>query len=204
MRIQLLRERVRLVHAIAFTHSSCRPPVRARRRPALSALDRAGRCRFIASRTPRRRSGGFSATRFGPARSNGRRGLCPSSSSSGSRPGSSSRCWARAILPIRLEHGPSPVLGFRVGALAYCTDVSRIPDASRPLLEGLDVLVLDALRYEPHPTHFSLSEALAVIEVLKPRRTFLTHLSHSFDHGPTQAALPPQVALAYDGLQLEF
>ena len=66
--------------------------------------------------------------------------------------------------------------------------MSRIPDESRPLLEGLDVLVLDALRHEPHPTHFSLSEALAVIEALKPRRTFLTHLSHSFDHGPTQAA----------------
>ena len=68
--------------------------------------------------------------------------------------------------------------------------MSRIPDESWPLLEGLDVLVLDALRYEPHPTHFSLSEALAVIEPLKPRRTFLTHLSHSFDHGPTQAAAP--------------
>jgi phosphoribosyl 1,2-cyclic phosphate phosphodiesterase len=95
-------------------------------------------------------------------------------------------------------------LGFRVGRLAYCTDVSRIPDASRPLLEGLDLLVLDALRHDPHPTHFSLSEALAEIRALKPRRTFLTHLSHSFDHGPTQAGLPPDVHLAYDGLQLEF
>ena len=110
----------------------------------------------------------------------------------------------QSVLPIRLEHGPFPVLGFRVGSLAYCTDVSKVPDASRPLLEGLDVLVLDALRYEPHPTHLSLGEALALIESLKPGRTFLTHLSHSFDHGPTQAALPPRVALAYDGLQVEF
>jgi phosphoribosyl 1,2-cyclic phosphate phosphodiesterase len=72
------------------------------------------------------------------------------------------------------------------------------------MLERLDVLILDALRYEPHPTHFSLSEALAVAERLKPRRTFLTHLSHSFDHGPTEGELPPLVALAYDGLTLEF
>ena len=65
-------------------------------------------------------------------------------------------------------------------------------------------LVLDALRHDPHPTHFSLSEALAEIGTLKPRRTYLTHLSHSFDHGPTQAALPPHVNLAYDGLHLDF
>jgi phosphoribosyl 1,2-cyclic phosphate phosphodiesterase len=82
--------------------------------------------------------------------------------------------------------------------------VSAVPDASRPFLVGLDVLVLDALRYEPHPSHLSLNEALALVEALKPRRTFLTHLSHSFDHGPTQAALPPQVVLSYDGLQVEF
>ena len=66
------------------------------------------------------------------------------------------------------------------------------------------MLILDALRFEPHPTHLSLSEALALIESLKPGRTFLTHLSHSFDHGPTQATLPPRVALSYDGLQVEF
>jgi phosphoribosyl 1,2-cyclic phosphate phosphodiesterase len=82
--------------------------------------------------------------------------------------------------------------------------VSRITDASQPLLEGLDVLILDALRHERHPSHFSLSEALEVIEELKPRRTYLTHLSHSFDHGPTQASLPPAVVLAHDGLVLEF
>src|SRR5262249_7180210 len=119
-------------------------------------------------------------------------------------PGVKFQVLGQTILPVRLEHGPFPILGFRVGRLAYCTDVSRIPDASRPMLEGLDVLVLDALRHEPHPTHFSLSEALAEIRALKPRQTYLTHLSHSFDHGPTQAALPPDVALAYDGLQLDF
>ena len=72
------------------------------------------------------------------------------------------------------------------------------------MLEGLDTLILDALRFEPHPTHFSLSEALAVIERLRPRRAFLTHLSHAFDHGVTESTLPPSVALAYDGLTLDF
>jgi phosphoribosyl 1,2-cyclic phosphate phosphodiesterase len=72
------------------------------------------------------------------------------------------------------------------------------------LLEGLDTLILDALRYEPNPTHFSLSEALAVVERLRPRRTLLTHLSHAFDHGPTESSLPSSVSLAYDGLTLEF
>jgi phosphoribosyl 1,2-cyclic phosphate phosphodiesterase len=119
-------------------------------------------------------------------------------------PGMAFEVLGQQVLPIRLEHGPFPVLGFRVGSLAYCTDVSRVPDASLPLLEGLDVLVLDALRHEPHPTHLSLSEALSLIESLKPGQTYLTHLSHGFDHGPTQAILPPGVALAYDGLQVPF
>ena len=110
----------------------------------------------------------------------------------------------QTVLPIRLDHGRFSVLGFRVGDLAYCTDVSHIPEESWPLLEGLDTLILDALRHEPHPTHFSLEEALAVIERLKPRRAYLTHLSHGFDHGTTESTLPPGVALAYDGLTLDF
>jgi phosphoribosyl 1,2-cyclic phosphate phosphodiesterase len=108
------------------------------------------------------------------------------------------------VMPIRLEHGRFRVLGFRVGGLAYCTDVNRIPEASWPLLEGLDVLVLDALRPERHPTHFSLPEALAVVARLKPRRALFTHLSHGFDHGPAESALPAGVALAYDGLAVAF
>ena len=108
------------------------------------------------------------------------------------------------VLPIRLEHGRFHVLGFRIGDLAYCTDVKKIPEASWPLLEGLETLIVGALRPEPHPTHFHLDEALATIERLRPGRAYLTHLSHSFDHGPTEATLPPRVALAYDGLSLEF
>ncbi len=119
-------------------------------------------------------------------------------------PGVSFRVLGQSVVPIRLEHGHFRVLGFRVGGLAYCTDVNRIPDESWPMLEDLDVLVLDALRPNRHPTHFSLPEALAVVERLKPRKTFLTHLSHSFDHGPTEEGLPPGVALAYDGLSVPF
>ena len=110
----------------------------------------------------------------------------------------------QSILPVRLDHGRFKVLGFRIGDLAYCTDVSSIPDATWPHLEGLDVLILDALRHEPHPTHFNLEQALAVIERLRPGQAFLTHISHGFDHRATGATLPPRVALAYDGLSLEF
>ena len=85
------------------------------------------------------------------------------------QPGVPFEVLGQQFLPIRLHHGPFTVLGFRVGNLAYCTDVNRIPDESWSLLEGLDTLILDALRFQPHPTHFSLQEALAVIDRLKPR-----------------------------------
>ncbi len=120
-------------------------------------------------------------------------------------PGQSFELLGQTILPLRLEHGRFRVLGFRVGDLAYCTDVSRIPDESWTHLQGLDTLILDALRPEPHPTHFNLEQALDVIATLKPRRAYLTHLSHGFDHGPTESTFLPQgVALAYDGLALTF
>ena len=108
------------------------------------------------------------------------------------------------IMPIRLDHGRFRVLGFRIGDLAYCTDVNRIHEASFKLLEGVETLILDALRPEPHPTHFHLAAALEAIERINPRRAYLTHLSHSFDHGPAELGLPARVALAYDGLALNF
>ena len=105
--------------------------------------------------------------------------------------------------PIRLLHGRFRVLGFRFGNTAYCTDVNRIPRRSMRLLQGLDVLVLDALRDRPHPTHFSLVESLEVIAELRPRRCFLTHIAHELDHAATSARLPAGVELAYDGLRIE-
>jgi phosphoribosyl 1,2-cyclic phosphate phosphodiesterase len=108
---------------------------------------------------------------------------------------------ARAV-PVRLLHGRFDVLGFRFGDLAYCTDVKAIPPESAALLEGLDVLVLDCLRHEPHVTHMNVEEALATVERLRPKRTLLTHVCHRLEHEATGAALPPGVELAYDGLRI--
>ena len=106
------------------------------------------------------------------------------------------------IIPIRLWHGRFRVLGFRFGNIAYCTDTNRIPEESWPLLAGLDVLILDALRPRPHVTHFSLDEAIAVAEQLKPKRTLFTHMSHEIDHATVSSQLPEGMELAYDGLRL--
>lgn len=106
-------------------------------------------------------------------------------------------------VPIRLLHGRFRVLGFRFGNLAYCTDVNRIPKRSMKLLQGLDVLVLDALRDRTHATHFSLAESLAIVARLQPRRTYFTHMTHDVEHAATNARLPAGVELAYDGLRVE-
>ena len=106
------------------------------------------------------------------------------------------------IIGFRLQHGSFNVMGFRIGNIAYCTDTNGIPDNAWPFLEDLDVLVLDALRKKPHPTHFCLEESLAIIEKLKPKRALLTHICHDLEHEQTQAQLPNGVELAYDGLRL--
>lgn len=107
------------------------------------------------------------------------------------------------VLPIPLMHGRHPILGFRFGGIAYCTDVSYIPPESLEMLRGLDVLVLDALRYDPHPTHFSVEQALEVVQELSPRMTYFTHMCHHIDHAELEDRLPPHVRLAYDGLRLD-
>lgn len=104
------------------------------------------------------------------------------------------------IQPVPLFHGSRPVLGFRVGSFAYLTDCNRLPDEAWPLLDGLDLLVLDALRHTPHPTHFTVAEALEVVARVKPRHTYFTHMCHKLPHVETNAALPAGVELAYDGL----
>jgi phosphoribosyl 1,2-cyclic phosphate phosphodiesterase len=107
------------------------------------------------------------------------------------------------VTPIRLQHGPRfRVLGFRIGNLAYCTDTNQISESGWALLEGLDTLVLDALRDRPHPTHFSLEQAIAVSERVQPRRTIFTHISHELDHDTINARLPPSMELGYDGMSL--
>lgn len=203
MRLQLVRERVMQVHAIAFTHPHADhlfglddarvfPKVIGGPLPIYCEDHTEAAIRQVfsyaftehASKVP---AGGLPQLRFEPI-----------------RPGEPFHVLGQRIMPIRLDHGRFQVVGFRIGDLAYCTDVNKIPDASWPLLEGLDTFIVDALRPEWHPTHFSLADALAAVDRLKPRQTYLTHLSHSFDHGPTEASLPPGVRLAYDGLSLDF
>lgn len=107
------------------------------------------------------------------------------------------------VVPVPLWHGSMPILGFRFGGFAYLTDCNRIADDSWPLIAGVDTLVIDALRDRPHSTHFSVGEALAVIERLGPRRAYLTHMAHDLGHAATCARLPAGVELAYDGLVLD-
>lgn len=111
--------------------------------------------------------------------------------------------FGRSLTPVPVLHGEMPVLGFRFGGLAYVTDCSYISPASRELLEGLEVLILGALRYKPHPTHFSIEQAIEVAAETGARRTFFTHLAHDVDHHRPQLALPPGVEFGYDGLVLE-
>ena len=111
--------------------------------------------------------------------------------------------WGLEVIPVPVLHADLPVLGFRFGKAAYVTDFSSIPEATLPLLEGLDILILDALRHKPHPTHSNIEHSLALVEHLKPRQAFLTHIAHELGHEETNATLPPHVRLAYDGLKID-
>lgn len=103
------------------------------------------------------------------------------------------------IRTFLVEHGKVPVIGVRVGGFAYVTDVSHIPDEARGELQNLDVFVVDAVRYRPHPNHFHFEKALAVAQEIGAKRTILTHLSADYDHAKTNLELPHGVELAYDG-----
>ena len=108
------------------------------------------------------------------------------------------------IRPIPLFHGELPVLGFRFGRFAYCTDCSRIPDESMAMLRDLDVLVLDALRRRPHPTHFNLDRRVEAAGRIAAGQTYFTHIAHELGHAATNAELPRGMALAYDGLVINL
>ena len=107
------------------------------------------------------------------------------------------------IIPVPLWHGRMPILGFRFGTFAYLTDCNRIPDESWPLVAGVDTLVIDGLRDEPHTTHFTVTEAVEAIARIAPRRAFLTHMTHDLGYADTNARLPAGIELAYDGLTLD-
>lgn len=107
--------------------------------------------------------------------------------------------FGRVVTPVPLRHGSGMALGYRVGGLAYLTDCNAVPETSLPLLAGVEVLVIDALRFSAHTTHFNVAEAVAAAGRIGARRTLLTHLSHEVDHWRHAAELPEGVEFAYDG-----
>ena len=200
MRQQLLREGIGLVHAVAFTHEHadhifglddlrlmqfylggavplyCEANVESRIRTSYD---------YAFSPPANLHTGGVPQLRFE------RIGLEPFD------------ILGTQVTPLRLKHGKYfDVLGFRVGNVAYCTDVNEIPEASMAQLTGLDVLVLDALRPRGHATHFSLEEAIAVAQHLGPRQTYFTHMAHELDYESVGAMLPERMELGYDGLRI--
>lgn len=105
---------------------------------------------------------------------------------------------------VTVIHGEMEILGFRFGSAAYLTDHSEIPEDSLAKLRNLDILFLDALRHQPHPTHSTVQNSLRIVERLQPRRAFFTHICHDLPHEATNASLPENVQLSYDGMKLEF
>jgi len=200
LRLQLVRERIDLVHAAVFTHNH------ADHLFGLDDLRIFGQ--YLDTAVPLycesaveeqiRRAYHYA---FEPHAPNMHRGATPRLRFE--RIGTDSfPLLGATVQPIRLYHGRLPVLGFRIGDVAYCTDVSEIPESSWPLLEGLEVLIIDALREKPHPTHFSVGQSLEVIERLKPKQAYLTHISHFLDHQLTNEILPDNVQMAWDGLKI--
>jgi phosphoribosyl 1,2-cyclic phosphate phosphodiesterase len=127
----------------------------------------------------------------------------PSLEVHGVEPGTRVRVAGVDLVPLAFRHGHLRVYGYRLGPLAYITDVKSIPDAERALLQGLEVLVLNALWWRPHPTHLSIAEAVQTARELGAKRTYLTHLTHETGHAELARQLPAGVAPAYDGLTVE-
>ncbi len=108
------------------------------------------------------------------------------------------------VIPIDIYHGKAQILGYRIGKAAYVTDCSSIPAGSIRLLDGIEVLVIGALRHRPHPTHFTIDQAVEVAQMLKPKKTLLTHLGHGLDYERDNRLLPKGVELAYDGMTIDL
>jgi phosphoribosyl 1,2-cyclic phosphate phosphodiesterase len=108
------------------------------------------------------------------------------------------------VLPLSQHHGDIQILGFRFGNLAYCCDVSGFPAESTSALYGLDVWILDSLRYRPHPSHFSVDDALGWIDQMRPRRAILTNLHTELDYETLRQSLPRDVEPAFDGMKIEL
>ncbi|NNJ26756.1 MBL fold metallo-hydrolase [Alienimonas chondri] len=203
LRLQLVRERVPMVHAGLFTHGHadhvvglddlricsfrldeplplyCEPPVGEQLQMMFG----------YAFRDPAAAAHKFAVPRFALQTL---------------EPGRSVNVLGLEVLPVRLNHGRLPILGFRFGSFAYCTDVSEIPEESFRQLAGVETLVIDALREKPHATHFSVDEAMAAAARIGAKRTWFTHISCDLLHAEAEQRLPPDVRIAYDGLRLPF
>ncbi|WP_263409995.1 MBL fold metallo-hydrolase [Terriglobus tenax] len=119
-------------------------------------------------------------------------------------PGTQVELFGAAFQRIPVQHGRQTITGWRFGKAAYLTDLSSLPEESFPLLEDLDILILDALRRAPHPSHSNLENSIALAKRIQPRQAFFTHISHDLDHDTINAELPPNIRMAYDGLQVPF
>jgi phosphoribosyl 1,2-cyclic phosphate phosphodiesterase len=202
LRLQLLRAKVGVVHAVLFTHYHA---------DHLYGLDDlrpipkylGGPVPLYCTPEVERKIRQSFAYAFGPDVENLPRGFVPQLSFHRISEAPFTVLGQR-VVPVPLIHAHFEVFGFRIDDVAYCTDTNKIPPESWSLLEGLRVLVLDALRIKPHPGHFSLDEAVEAIDRLKPKRAYLTHMSHDLEHEATNRLLPPGVELAYDGLSFEF
>jgi phosphoribosyl 1,2-cyclic phosphate phosphodiesterase len=203
LRLQLLREQVKLVHAVLFTHFHADHVYGLDDvRPFPRQLPGGAMPLYCTAEVERKIRESFSYA-FQPGVEQLPFGYVPKLTFQRITEEPFSVLGQR-VVPIPLVHAHFNVFGFRIDDVAYCTDVNRIPKESWPLLEGLRVLVLDALRPKPHPAHFGLEEALDVISRVRPGRAYLTHMSHELEHEATNRMLPPGVELAYDGLKFEF
>jgi len=108
------------------------------------------------------------------------------------------------ITPIPVKHGRISIYGYRIGNMAYLTDISEIPESSLALLQGLDVLLLDCLRYQPHHTHINLEQSLKYAGLIKAKNSYLIHMTHEMEYEHLSRELPPSVGVGYDGLKLQF
>jgi phosphoribosyl 1,2-cyclic phosphate phosphodiesterase len=202
LRLQLLRERVGFVHAVLFTHyhadhlfglDDLRPMSKqlGGSVPLYCTADTEGKIRTTFSYA------------FGPHAEQLPSGYIPKLTFQRITADPFTVLGER-VTPVPLNHAHFDVFGFRVGDVAYCTDVSEIPRPSWPRLEGLRVLVIDALRPEPHKAHFGLNQALDTIAQFRPERAYLTHMSHEMEYEALIRTLPPNVEPAYDGLSFTF
>ena len=202
LRIQLLRERIGLVHAVIYTHAHADHLMGLddlRIFPSYLGHEVPIYCEKEVERVIRR---AFHYA-FDPVVQSYPAGGIPKLSFQQIREEPFEMLGVR-VVPVRMFHGRTKVLGYRFHNLAYCTDVKEFPSESIDRLLGLDVLILNALRPEPHVSHLSVNEALEVVNRLKPKRTFLTHIAHRLEHDETNRSLPAGVELAYDGLRVSL